>query len=306
MHKVAVCICTRGRPQMFARCLDSVVKQIVPSNIEFKIIVVENDSVQRVKALAFSANAVYTFCAPLGIAYVRNVAMVYALHRKADWIVFIDDDEVAHSNWLAKLMSDEYLDTPVLQGFRYIIYPDKLPFWCIDKSHVVNRADEGKLLQTAATYNVRFSSDIPKSGIVFNEIIAFGGGEDTDFFQRARAAGFKIKYTCHAVTQEAAHLDRLTYWYQIYRAFWGGAAGVFAARSVHDTFWTYTHKLYTIPINIVSGIVNLALAPFYCLTGLYHFKRKAISGGRKLATAFGRLCGFVGIVPQAYKKVSGS
>lgn len=311
IEKVAVCVCTCKRPQMLNRCLDSLAAQLVPTEVFPTIIVVENDAQprceRRVELFAESCPIPVNYVhEPVrGIANARNAALDAAMKAGADWIAFIDDDETAEPDWLAELMAPEYQHVPVLQGFHDLVYPDNMPFWCVEKRKRARQREEGEARKVAVTNNVRFSSDLVRAGLRFDTGIGLMGGEDIDFFGRAHAAGFDIRFTNRAITHETVHTERLTFRAQVYRALWCGSSDVRMWKTTRGSAWAWTRKAHTVPAQALFGAVELALSPLFALAGVDHFKRRAIAGGKKLGKAAGRLSGLLGIMPQPYRNVVG-
>ncbi len=141
---------------------------------------------------------------------------------QADWIAMLDDDETADRNWIEQLMAPEYRGSPVLCGRQILIYPDPKPFWAQDEE--ARAPDEGAQLRTSTTTNIRFSIDLPRAGLRFDESFGLHGGEDRDFFGRAHDSGFLIRFTRRAITWEVVHPSRATFWGQMHRALWSAAA----------------------------------------------------------------------------------
>lgn len=309
--RVAVCVCTYKRPEMLFHCLESLKQQIVHTGIYSHIVVVDNDSdgsAASIVADALKSSPLpirYTQCHERGIARARNTAIDLAVWIGADWIAFIDDDEVADSDWLANLMAPEYLSTPILQGFQDFVYPDRVPFWAIAKPKRAKPEDEGAPRRTAVTNNVRFSADLIHSGLRFDESLGLMGGEDIDFFGRAAKAGFAIQKTNRAITRETVHIERLTYAAQVYRQYWHAASDMKMYRVLRGTWWVATRKAHTVLTGAAFGAVELIVSPLFLLAGVTMFKRRALAGGKKLGKAAGRAAGMLGIMPKPYSKIVG-
>ncbi|HHQ14769.1 MAG TPA: glycosyltransferase family 2 protein, partial [Chromatiales bacterium] len=103
---VCVAICTRQRPKMLARCLEGVLRQTLPAGWRMSVLVVENNE-EPSEQLSVSSRQTqpgtelyYFHETTLGISSARNRAVEEALNLNADWIAFIDDDEVPDESWL--------------------------------------------------------------------------------------------------------------------------------------------------------------------------------------------------------------
>jgi succinoglycan biosynthesis protein ExoM len=220
-HRVLIGVATCRRPKMLERCLESLGRQII-DGCNVHIVVASNGNGEDVTHAAverFAASSLYPvelLHDPVqGIARARNAILAAATRHRADWIAFVDDDEIADPDWLACLMAPQYLGIPVLMGAQHYVYPDPVPFWA---TAVQRSGIEGERLRTAYTNNVRFSADLIRAGLRFDEAIGLGQGSDSDFFARARVAGFEIRRTLRAITRETVHPERLTYRAQLYRS----------------------------------------------------------------------------------------
>jgi hypothetical protein len=199
-------------------------------------------------------------------------------------------------------MTKEYRHVPVLMGRHEFIYPDPLPFWCIPKEPP---AQEGKLCRAATTGNVRFSAALIHAGLRFNEALALSGGEDNEFFARARALGFEIRRTDRAVTRETAHPERLTFAGQAYRAYWCAASDMVALRARRGR-WRPWAKAPSIVWSAGAALVLSLAAALVAPVGRDRFKRLSLHAARRAAKAAGRTAGLIGVLPQPYRETVGA
>ena len=94
---------------MFLRCFDSLLAQRVPEgSLSLSFVVVDNssDAGER-ETVAHRQNGdvpvLYVHEPRAGIPVARNAALEAAKTLTPDWIVFIDDDEIAPPDWIARL-----------------------------------------------------------------------------------------------------------------------------------------------------------------------------------------------------------
>jgi GT2 family glycosyltransferase len=126
MLKDAFCIaiCTRGRAELLNDCMISIADEITDIGGGHSIVVVENDSQPRSAVVVSDIKTKYpnldiSYCLEpkLGISSARNRALALGLASNADWIAFIDDDEVMSAGWLrAMLRAAKTMDAEVLTG----------------------------------------------------------------------------------------------------------------------------------------------------------------------------------------------
>jgi succinoglycan biosynthesis protein ExoM len=306
---IAICVCTCRRPKMLAACLQSLTDQRIPDGVEPYIIVIDNDpseSAAGIVAAHSKISPLVTFYIPepiRGIARARNAALDAVKTIGADWVAFIDDDEVAAPDWVAGLMAPEYKDTPILMGRHVLSPPDPLPFWYVPREP--KQHPEGEWLKSALTNNVRFSADLLRTGIRFNEKLGLMGGEDGEFFSTAYIRGYHIRRTMRAVTIETQHAARLTYFGQAYRSYWNSASDV--RRLAVQKGWrkAILTKLSSVPVNVVFGAIEVMISPAFMIAGVAAFKRRALAGGKKVGKGFGRAAAMLGVMPQPYRSIDG-
>jgi succinoglycan biosynthesis protein ExoM len=241
---------------MLTDCLFSLMEQMIDHSLFLHVVVVDNEQEpnnrELVESLALGTRdpVHYVHQPKRGIAAARNAAVEKALALGVDWIAFIDDDETADPDWIAQLMAEEYRDVPVLMGANYYVYPQPIPFWADDDGI---KGYEGQPCKTAYTGNVRFSAEIVRGGLRFDERLGFMGGEDNEFFARAYAQGYAIKRTLRAITREVAHAERLTYHGQLFRAYWCAASEFRRLAITRGWLGAAVRKAHTIPVNIIVG-----------------------------------------------------
>lgn len=214
---------------------------------------------------------------------------------------------MADPDWLACLMSEEYLDTPILNGLQIMQYPENvhLSFWAKESFGNPLNEKEGRFLRSAATNNVRFSTKILDSGLRFNEVFGRTGGGDYLFFAQAKQNGFAIKRTLKAITYEIAHPDRYTYAGQVYRAYWHAATrarchiilGCSRKISILSTIKNFRRLLQ----GFASLFISCIALPF----SRKYFRRNALVGGKRIAEAVGYTYGLLGGSTEPYKQISG-
>ncbi len=296
---------------MLYECLVSLERQLLPPDIVPFIVVIDNDPEQSAKQIVreFSQGCHYpvTYVSePVrGIARARNAALNRAFQLGANWIAFIDDDEVAWVDWLASLMRPEYRDTPILIGDNKYEYPVPRPYWAIEKTGPL-REHEGQVCRTASSGNVRFSIDLVSAGLKFDERLDLAGGEDNDFFSRAWNMGFEIKRTHQAVTIERCHRERLTFGHQLYRAYWCAASDMRRYETQMGFLRALFLKSHTIPTHYLFGLLWMVAACVVYPVNEDKFKKFFLRGGKNMAKATGRIAGFIRHLPQPYSVIHGN
>ena len=105
---VAVVVCTCERPALLERCLGAVRAQRHPG---FEVIVVDNAPGSDCARIAAARHGADYVAEPIrGVSRVRNAG---ARHCGADIVAYLDDDMVAHPDWLSALVA-EFADPRVV------------------------------------------------------------------------------------------------------------------------------------------------------------------------------------------------
>jgi succinoglycan biosynthesis protein ExoM len=303
-QSVAICVCTCRRPKLLQRCLDSLGAQLVSPDIALEIVIIDNEpepnNFQAV--IDFQAGCcfpvLYRHEPQQGIANARNAAIEVALELGVGWVAMLDDDEAAAPDWIAKLMDPAYRHIAVLEGANRPVYPLPLPYWATPGGEAAGVVET---LTSAAAGNVRFDIAIARAGFRFDMAFNLTGGEDRDFFERARMAAFAIQSAPEAITYEVRHPERLTYRGQVHRAWWIASADT--RRHIGYFGWKAVAAARSgeIAFNLFNGLVKLAKAPL----SRRKFKRRALAGGRALARAIGIAGALIGHRPQPYQTIIG-
>lgn len=197
--RIDVCICTFRRP-FVTRTLASVDAARRPAGADLRIIVIDNDDTPsahgRIQQAAYtlSLEVQYFHVPGSNISIARNATLD---RSDADWIAFVDDDEVVEPDWLVALMARQVeTEADAVFGHSLAIYAPDAPDWMVEGNfHSQFAVLRGQIVETGHTCNAllrwrgthwrdeRFALDRGRSG-----------GEDTEFFFRLRAMG-----ACYAI-----------------------------------------------------------------------------------------------------------
>jgi succinoglycan biosynthesis protein ExoM len=308
---MSIGVCTAGRPQLLSKCLASLVLQRLPRSHACVLIVVDNDARPQAHPLvqAAAVHSRFPICylhePRRGISFARNRVLEEALEIGAHWVGFIDDDETAPPDWLARMIAASHrYEADVLQGPVRPIYPRPRPFWALRKP---SELAEGEAMKFAATNNVIFSERLIRAdgmNLRFDEAMGISGGEDTDFFLRARMQGARIVFSERPAIREEVPLVRLTYVRQMRHAFRNGANEVYINRKYYGAR-IFVRRLPQILLRIPRGAMQMLISPLLAPFSLHLSKTAALEGGRKLFKSLGVLAGLAGLRPGTYKKIDG-
>jgi len=206
---VAICLATFRRPQVVAT-LASLDRLDWPTGVTGEVIVVDNDDTPsaQIRIAAFAARATivvrYAHAPARNISVARNAALHLA--QDADFIAFLDDDEVASPGWIAALLARMHeTGADAVLGPVQAVYDSAAPAWMRrGRVHDTRPTTLGNGdIVTGYTCNalLRQSSEAVR-GLRFDPARGRSGGEDTAFFAALHAAGGRIVAAPQAVLSE--------------------------------------------------------------------------------------------------------
>lgn len=221
MTTMIVCIPTYKRNLQLKSLLADLAVQThpAPGKLTVSLLVIDNNPDQRARAVveAFSAGEDerfeirYLHEAEPGVVHVRNRALQAA--EKADFLVFIDDDERPEKDWL-KALWQRWLDTgaDVIFGSVEARYADGAPDWVLRGDFHSKLAPEDVIRnRPGATDNCLIDlRSVRDLGLSFDPALSLVGGEDTLFFDGMLRNGATFADAASAVTYEAVPEDRAT------------------------------------------------------------------------------------------------
>lgn len=201
---VDLCIATYRRPAMLARLLAALALQqdAAPT---LRLIVIDNDSDGSAWPAVEQARA--AGCPPLlyQIEPVQNIAL--ARNRAlslchAEFIAFIDDDELPCAGWLSALLdcASRY-QADVVFGPVDSVLPPHAPAWthaCFRKA----RLPTGAPVRSGGAGNVLLRRGVLAAGDWFDPAFGLTGGEDTDWFHRLHLQGLRLVWCAEAEVSE--------------------------------------------------------------------------------------------------------
>ncbi|WP_291077514.1 glycosyltransferase family 2 protein [Hyphomonas sp.] len=287
--KVDICVCTYRRPSI-EDTLQSLDRQALPQGVVARVIVIDNDDTpsarERVEAIAKTLTLPLTYIhAPANnISIARNAGLDAAT---AEWIAFIDDDEIADPDWLASLLQMARInDLDAVFGPAIAVYPDTAPDWMSQQDYHSNiPVRRGGVVQTGHTCNalMRATSPLVK-GQRFLLEKGKTGGEDTEFFFRLWFKGAKFGISEAAIVHEAVDPKRMNAKWIRQRKFRSGMS--FGYHSLT------TRNRVTLGITVLASLAKItfcyamALAFFWSARRRNYWHMRAVFHRGWLASAF--------------------
>ena len=310
---IVVAVLTCERPDALIECLQSLAAMDEPQNTTVTLLVVDNAPpsaagkvVEALKNDCFYALE-YIGEAERGISVARNCALDFANKRNADFLAFVDDDELVATDWLVAL-TDCWRETgaELIGGPVYVTDPVEQASWW---QRLVNRSLQARAIQKMAQ-TARSALSTGKYTIVTNNWLCdlnwqrrhnirfdydlrFTGGEDTKFFRDSKQLNCQTHWCDDAKIYETQSLDRLSLGYQFRRA---SAQALNHFRMKHGTV-NVKNFLLTVPavmIKMLSGIA-LFLIPVFGVASL-------VAASRSIGWAVGRTKALFGNLGSHCKK----
>lgn len=313
LGKIIVNICTCKRPIMLKECLNSIIGQKIPENWLLEIHIIDNDpnSILEKDILYWTATSNYKIRyfkeTKIGIPYARNTACSQSIVHQADWIVFIDDDEIALPNWLnAFIEATKKWEADAFTGPVQYIFPGKTGRWLSNPND--NNTQDGARKKRASTNNVMIAKHVIANegmNLCFDEKMAFMGGSDTDFFMRLTLNNGVIRFIKHAVVSETVLLNRTKIWWRLKRQYRSSCNRIYIHKKLFGIQNTTFMAAKECIRHLIDGVVSFFISPIFLLMGWHSFKKRYYHSLRHLAKGLGNIAGVLGLYPQPYKSIDG-
>ena len=240
-HRVAIGVITRQRTQIFGELLDSLAVLDWPENVSPIFIFVENDThlsiAEKVETFRkkIPGSEIYTDVeATLGIPFARNRVLEIGLAKECDYLAFLDDDELAQSDWMIQMFGRARQKALDLVGGPLELVPpsenlSRIQRLCWDflvDKNARRRAVADEELKNGQEGSVRIFTNnwlvrldfVRKTGLRFDEKLGLSGGSDTRFYVESKKLGAKTGWQNAAIIRDRIPFSRLTLSYQFRRA----------------------------------------------------------------------------------------
>jgi len=267
--RVGICIATYKRPQLLRQLLEGISaltfqKMPVP---EIRVIVVDNDPERSAKETVRGAQSpwqtTYAVEPRRGIAQARNRTIREA--GDAEFVAFIDDDEIPAASWLDELLSAQAASgADVVSGRVIPCFGAGIPEWVKTGAFFEKPAPAASKGATHfTTANLLVRSAVFACVPAFDERFALTGGEDTQFFLRVRAAGFAVTASGTAIVHEFIPPSRGNLSWLLRRAFQAGNSWVLCEASVDGRLSTRAMRICKACARMLEGAVAACLSLFF-------------------------------------------
>ncbi len=302
--RVAICVITLRRPEGLRALLDGLAKLSFSGPPgQLRVCVIDNDAEGSAGEVCRAARQVmpwsvnYCIEPRRGFAFARNRAVQMGL-SDAEWIAFIDDDEIPEPQWLQNLMRAQCrYDADVVTGPVIRQLPESVPDWMRrGQAFQTRRFPTGTVRPVAFTSNVLTSARVFRSfDGPFDERVCQTGCEDLYLYRRAARAGFKIVWADDAIVYERIGGDRATARWLLTRAYRVGSSRSVVEMLLDGSLRTRSMLAGAAAWRAAKGI---ALLP----TGLVVGTRGWVRATRHLTEAAGMVAGMWGYEYDEYRR----
>lgn len=307
--RVAVCVATLQRPVLLASLLESLAAlefRKCPDTAPF-VVVVDNNGEETAREVVEAARGrlpfpvVYTVEPTRGIPHARNCGVRVALREGADFVAFIDDDEVASPGWLDELLAVQRRSSAdVVSGPSLPRFAPGVEQWVIDGGFFTYpRYATGEEIPIAATNNVLVASHLFRDrDEPFDPSFELSGMDDSHFFMRVKKAGAKLVWADEALVEEFIPISRAHARWIVKRAFRIGNGYVFCVRALSPPYRWVVPRVVGAFARIGYGTLAL---PFAAVRG----RAPMVSALRTISNGVGSLVALAGKRYQEYTVIHG-
>lgn len=238
---------------------------------EVELIVVDNDPTGAARKVCREAAGALPIAlhfveeAERGISFARNRAVAEALAQGADFVAFIDDDDLPEPDWLCRLVEKHWeTGADVVGGVWRNVFSAQTPEWIRRVPHlhepVTDRLSSYGIPRGIGTFNVLLSRGLLENfaaqSPVFAPEFSLTGGGDRDLFIRARKAGATFALAERSVINRGFEDQRLTAAGALKRAFRNGCSTANMARR-HGTPGRARRRSLKALARLLGGLVLL-------------------------------------------------
>lgn len=274
MSKISIIICSYNRANYIGAALDALYHQSSGLAL-FEAIVVDNNSTDGTPEVFATWRAshpegqfIYTTETKQGASFARNTG---AAMSKTEWLCFIDDDAIAHKDFVQHIIQ-HINDQPFVQGFGGRIIPRYIPtepkWMSYYVSSMVGNFDYSPVACAFKNGKYPLESNMIVSKKVFNQVGGFNtelpgvvgtvriGGEGKDLFYKIMDLGHTIYYDPTIIVEHVVETKKLTSEY-MYRVASGIGRGERARTKAisHSAFITkIVEYLFKLGAAIILGI----------------------------------------------------
>ena len=296
---VCICVLTYRRPAMLQAALGSLAGQQLAANpdVVLSLVVIDNDATasgraifeQTAPSLPFAAR--YVVEGEQGIVKARNRALVEAAN--ADFMAFLDDDEVASPGWIDALVTAQrryQADGGTGPGIPKL---EGAPGWILrGRFFGARQQPTGAPVHFVETNNVLFRTSYARQ-FQFDLRFHHSNGEDTYFFLQLEQHGAYMVWAADATVSETLPPHRTTARWLLRRARSEANGYTRVLLYMHPGPRTRVNRLLRAAGALVAGCLLV-------LTSL-GVRHRAVKGMRLIARSVGTATALLGSSHRFYQ-----
>jgi glucosyl-dolichyl phosphate glucuronosyltransferase len=256
---ISAVVCTYNRGSYIAKTIDSLLSQSLRRDL-YEIIVVDNASTDDTASVVknYESEGVrYVYEPRQGLSYSRNTGFQQS---RGDIVAYIDDDAMAHPDWLEKLLKAFSADAKIaaaggkINPVWEIAKPDWITpnlytyFSCIDWSDKPYYLKEGKYLFGC---NMAFKRNLlvdcggfsTKLGRIGNNLLS---NEEWEVFRYIDKRGLKKYYDPEICVEHMVLRSRINWKWLKSRFYWQGVSHLYYDYFIEDFNKTQLLKKYSL------------------------------------------------------------
>ena len=297
-ERASVIVCTRGRPDDLARCLEALARVPPPPG---EILVVDNDPADpRTRAVAEHAGVTYVPEPRPGLSVARNTGIRAA---RGDVIAFVDDDTVVHERWLDALLAG--FDSPRVLAVTGGVLPAELRTRAqvtferrmgqAGRGHARIAYDRGffepqkpygvPVWRIGAGANMAFRREAFDEVGLFDERLgagATGCSEDSELWYRLLAAGWECRYEPDSVVLHHHRADMAGLRRQAHDYLKGHVAALFVQYATHRHRGNLRRIAVALPAHLLARALDERLGAPADRSGLLGAEVRGYLAGLRL------------------------
>lgn len=223
---ITVALCTHNHADRLVRTLNDLGQIAMPSR-PWEILVVDNASTDETPGLLADA-AWQPPGIPVRIVYEEKLGLSNARNRaikeaQGKYLLFVDDDETPDPQWLAAYEHDMLTYAPDALGGRIEVLFEhgERPRWLQDELlGFLGRLDHGEGCWLTEPTKPFYGGNFAVRNEIFTQVGEFDadlgrkgkintGGEDTEFYRRLLANGFRVRWVPGAIINHRIRADKL-------------------------------------------------------------------------------------------------
>jgi glycosyltransferase involved in cell wall biosynthesis len=272
-----------------------------------RLVIVDNDASSSNRYFVEGLRSVFAIPVIYGVEPVRGIASArnraVQLAGDADFVAFIDDDEVADSHWLDELLcAQNRFKVDIVNGPVVPRFEQPPPSW-VERGHFYDRRrfPTGTAVNLANTGNVLIKSSwlhlVPGP---FSEELNLSGGSDTLLFMQVHRLGAKMVWSDEAIVEEFNPPSRVSANWLLRRAFRSGSGSSICERMIGASPVAMLIRVLMIAKHILGGFV--LLVPTTLGRGYAGLIRSLMY----ISCGIGEISGLIGIRSTEYVHTHGS